>query len=363
MEKTTPQPTAPGTSQDVARATAAAVGQHVRGRLLGVIAVTSLALLTILSATFSSGGLLGGRTLTVVTAMLVLGGAFVILRAAISHDECSRRVDGLCRELESSNTRLKEFSFTDDVTGLYNRRFFATRLEDEVSRYSRFNQPLSVVMLDIDGFKAVNDELGHAAGDETLRIVGHILQTAVAQHRRGLPVRWRRVRGPARGDRQGRRAAVRRAGPPADRGRGLRPRPDDHGEPRSGLPPRGRRTRARRTSSPPRTGRSTRPSARARTRSRDGTVPSPSGGAGAEAGTCERGRRTAQRPDRRRRALDPRASGRRVHCRRLPVPARDQWQGGDRGVPGGASGPLRHGHQDAGARRDGVPEAGPHPRS
>ena len=146
MENTTRQPTAPGTSQDVARASAAAVGRHVRGRLLGVIAVTSVALLTILSATFSSGGLLGGRALTVVTAMLVLGGAFVILRAAISHDECARRVDGLCRELESSNTRLKEFSFTDDVTGLYNRRFFAMRLEDEVSRYSRFNQPLSVVM-------------------------------------------------------------------------------------------------------------------------------------------------------------------------------------------------------------------------
>ena len=199
----------------------------MRGRLLGVIAVTSLALLTILAATFSSAaavapaaGQLGGRALSVVTAMLVLGGAFVILRAAISHDECSRRLDGLCRELESSNTRLKEFSFTDDVTGLYNRRFFATRLEDEVSRYSRFNQPLSVVMLDVDGFKAVNDELGHAAGDETLRTVGRILQTAVAQHRRDLPVRRRRVRGPARGDRQGRGAAVRRAGPPGDRGRG-----------------------------------------------------------------------------------------------------------------------------------------------
>jgi diguanylate cyclase (GGDEF)-like protein len=167
---------------------AAAAGLYVRGRLLGVIAVTSIAVLALLAAAFSSGsavaaasgqtgGLLGGRALTVVTAMLVLGGAFVILRAAISHDDCSRRFDGLRQELESSNTRLKEFSFTDDVTGLYNRRFLATRLEDEVSRYSRFNQPLSVVMLDIDGFKAVNDELGHTAGDEALRIVGHILQT------------------------------------------------------------------------------------------------------------------------------------------------------------------------------------------
>ena len=187
MENTTRQPAPLDTSQDVARATAAE-GLHGRGRLLGVITVTSISVLALLAAAFSSGsavaaasgqtgGLLGGRALTVVTAMLVLGGAFVILRAAISHDDCSRRFDGLHRELESSNARLKEFSFTDDVTGLYNRRFFAARLEDEVSRYSRFNQPLSVVMLDIDGFKAVNDELGHAAGDETLRIVGNILQT------------------------------------------------------------------------------------------------------------------------------------------------------------------------------------------
>jgi len=161
-------------------------GRHVRGRLLGVIAVTSFALLAVLTAMFSScfvltpgalaGGVLAGRAFTIATAMLVFGGAFVILRAAVSHDECSRRLDGLCRELESSNTRLAEFSFTDDVTGLYNRRFFAMRLEDEVSRYSRFSHPLSVVLIDVDGFKAINDDLGHAAGDETLRLVGKILQ-------------------------------------------------------------------------------------------------------------------------------------------------------------------------------------------
>jgi diguanylate cyclase (GGDEF)-like protein len=181
MENPTRQPTASGAGQNVARG---AAGLHVRGRLLGVIAVTSISVLALLAAAFTSGsavasasGQTGGRALAVVTAMLVLGGAFVILRAAISHDDCSRRFDGLHQELESSNARLKEFSFTDDVTGLYNRRFFETRLADEVSRYSRFNQPLSVVMLDIDGFKAVNDDLGHAAGDETLRIIGHILRT------------------------------------------------------------------------------------------------------------------------------------------------------------------------------------------
>ena len=70
------------------------------------------------------------------------------------------------------------------MTGLYNRRFFSIRLEEEVSRYRRFNHPVSVVLLDLDGFKAVNDELGHAAGDETLRGMAEIL----LKHSRGINV-------------------------------------------------------------------------------------------------------------------------------------------------------------------------------
>src|SRR5881296_4345926 len=85
------------------------------------------------------------------------------------------RLDQAYKELESTNARLKETSFKDEVTGLYNRRFFSIRLEEEVSRYRRFNHPVSVVLLDLDGFKAVNDDLGHAAGDETLRGVAEIL--------------------------------------------------------------------------------------------------------------------------------------------------------------------------------------------
>ncbi len=90
-------------------------------------------------------------------------------------NQYSHRLDSAYKELESTNARLKEFSFKDEVTGLYNRRFFSIRLEEEVSRYRRFNHPVSVVLLDLDGFKAVNDELGHAAGDETLRGMADIL--------------------------------------------------------------------------------------------------------------------------------------------------------------------------------------------
>jgi len=67
------------------------------------------------------------------------------------------RLDAAYKELETTNSRLKEFSFKDDVTGLYNRRFFSIRLEEEISRYRRFNHPVSVVLLDLDGFKDVND--------------------------------------------------------------------------------------------------------------------------------------------------------------------------------------------------------------
>jgi diguanylate cyclase (GGDEF)-like protein len=81
-------------------------------------------------------------------------------------NEYARRLDTAYKELESTSAQLKEFSFKDEVTGLYNRRFFSIRL---------VNHPVSVVLLDLDGFKAVNDDLGHGAGDETLRAMAEIL--------------------------------------------------------------------------------------------------------------------------------------------------------------------------------------------
>jgi diguanylate cyclase (GGDEF)-like protein len=94
------------------------------------------------------------------------------------------KLDAAYKELESTNLRLKEYSFKDEVTGLYNRRFFTMRLDEELARYRRFNHPASVVLLDLDGFKAVNDDLGHAVGDETLRDIAQILQ----KHSRGINV-------------------------------------------------------------------------------------------------------------------------------------------------------------------------------
>jgi diguanylate cyclase (GGDEF)-like protein len=73
------------------------------------------------------------------------------------------------------NARLEELSFKDPLTGVYNRRYFALRLEEEARRHIRFGEPLSLVMLDLDRFKSINDELGHRAGDDTLREAAQLI--------------------------------------------------------------------------------------------------------------------------------------------------------------------------------------------
>ena len=95
---------------------------------------------------------------------------------AVEINVFASKLDAAYKELESTNLRLKEYSFKDEVTGLYNRRFFTMRLDEELARYRRFNHPASIVLLYLDGIKAVNDDLGHQVGDDTLREIAQILQ-------------------------------------------------------------------------------------------------------------------------------------------------------------------------------------------
>jgi diguanylate cyclase (GGDEF)-like protein len=67
----------------------------------------------------------------------------------------------------------------DPVTGLYNRRYFNARLSEEMERARRQGTPLSVMLLDVDGLKQLNDRLGHATGDAVLRLIGGVLQRSV----------------------------------------------------------------------------------------------------------------------------------------------------------------------------------------
>jgi two-component system, cell cycle response regulator len=67
----------------------------------------------------------------------------------------------------------------DSLTGLFNRRYFDTRLEAELQRARRHAEPLTLLMVDIDNFKAINDEHGHLAGDRSLRCVSERLRRGV----------------------------------------------------------------------------------------------------------------------------------------------------------------------------------------
>jgi diguanylate cyclase (GGDEF)-like protein len=74
------------------------------------------------------------------------------------------------------NVQLQELSFKDALTGVYNRRYFTLRLEEEVRRHARSQEPVSVILIDIDQFKQINDTNGHGAGDKALlEVAGQLL--------------------------------------------------------------------------------------------------------------------------------------------------------------------------------------------
>ncbi len=102
---------------------------------------------------------------------------------AVDINELKDREAALQAQVEKSRTledRLRELANTDHLTGLPNRRRFFERLESEFARANRFGQPLSVVMMDIDRFKAINDVHGHGYGDE---VIGRIATAAAGQLR------------------------------------------------------------------------------------------------------------------------------------------------------------------------------------
>jgi diguanylate cyclase (GGDEF)-like protein len=102
----------------------------------------------------------------IVPSIFFFGAVFVWLTARLSLQTAS----DLRRML-----LLEQESITDSVMGIFNRRYLDRRLEEEFQRSRRYASPLSILLLDIDHFKAVNDTYGHQAGDFVLNGLGRIL--------------------------------------------------------------------------------------------------------------------------------------------------------------------------------------------
>ncbi len=96
-----------------------------------------------------------------------------------------RRVHERTAELEKANLKLQELSTTDGLTGVRNRRFFDECLEYEFFRSVREQQPMTVMLIDVDHFKAFNDLYGHLVGDDCLI---EVAQTVQAQLKREVDI-------------------------------------------------------------------------------------------------------------------------------------------------------------------------------
>ena len=86
-----------------------------------------------------------------------------------------RKVEERTLELAEKNRELEVLSTTDQLTGIYNRRFLEQRAQNEIERTRRYTTPLSVILMDIDHFKSVNDTHGHDVGDAVLVSVARCL--------------------------------------------------------------------------------------------------------------------------------------------------------------------------------------------
>jgi diguanylate cyclase (GGDEF)-like protein len=120
-----------------------------------------------------------GRTIGVVEIINKLGGRFT--RADL--DILLTLVEPCAIAIENAMLfqRTEQLTITDDLTKLFNSRYLSLYISREIKRCKRHGIPLSVIFLDLDGFKNINDQYGHLAGSGTLAEVGLILAEAVRE--------------------------------------------------------------------------------------------------------------------------------------------------------------------------------------
>jgi diguanylate cyclase (GGDEF)-like protein len=116
-------------------------------------------------------------SLRVLLARIRAGQRISALQQELLEDR--KELERSTAELALANRRLQHLAHTDLLTALPNRRYALNRLEQEWSSVRRFNRPLSVLMLDLDYFKLVNDSLGHDIGDQVLSHAAKIMRETI----------------------------------------------------------------------------------------------------------------------------------------------------------------------------------------
>jgi diguanylate cyclase (GGDEF)-like protein/PAS domain S-box-containing protein len=109
-------------------------------------------------------------------------------RAQASLKRANKKLQSQLEKIEALQAQLREQAIRDALTGLFNRRYLEEILPEKIKQCQSKDLPLSLMMVDIDHFKVVNDNYGHQAGDEILQYLGEIFQQKIGNE--GIPCRY-----------------------------------------------------------------------------------------------------------------------------------------------------------------------------
>ncbi len=112
-------------------------------------------------------------------AMAVIGFVLATQVAATIIAILTERMKSNIREMETVNSSLERLALVDEMTGLYNFRYFGQRMDEEISSSMRSGQPLALILVDVDHFKHYNDTYGHPQGDRALVKLANLLRRCV----------------------------------------------------------------------------------------------------------------------------------------------------------------------------------------
>jgi diguanylate cyclase (GGDEF)-like protein len=112
---------------------------------------------------------------------VIRAGASDFISKPFNFDELEAKISRIVREIELMR-QLELLSISDGLTGLYNRRYFDTKILEEVRRANRQNHDLFLAVLDVDYLKAINDKYGHLAGDKLLKAVGTTIKQCIREN-------------------------------------------------------------------------------------------------------------------------------------------------------------------------------------